>query len=122
MPPDRVSPANSHEGKMVAEESAVRFIDLIRGRLSRRGTLYYRCRTPFRLIGPCDEGEIGAFISRLCDAKYSCTCGASFHGACAVRGRSGEAPRSVLVTCPKCGTETSYPMPFQVEPYSATRQ
>jgi hypothetical protein len=26
----------------------------------------------------------------------------------------------VRVTCPKCGQEASYPMPFEVEPYGSS--
>jgi hypothetical protein len=85
-------------------------------RLAKRGTRCWRCGKRFRAMTPIANGEIGSFFSRLWDARYACAqCGVSFHGSCAARGRSGEVGGFVRVTCPKCGTEASYPMPFQVE-------
>ncbi len=92
------------------------FIGSLLARLAKPGTRCGRCGKRFRALRPIANGEIGSFFSRLWDAKYVCAaCGISFHGGCAAHGRSGEVHGSVRVTCPKCGTEASYPLPFRVE-------
>jgi hypothetical protein len=98
----------------------MRFFDFLWRQWLKGRSRCYRCGKRFRALRSCDEGEIGAFFSRLWDARYDCAaCGISFHGGCAARGRSGQAPGSVRVTCPKCGTEASHPLPFKITPYGA---
>ena len=119
-PPPRWGSGPSLRWNQARSGDGMRFIDYFLSRLTKRETRCYRCGKKFRPMTPCVNGEIGPFFSRLWDAKYTCVlCVLSFHGSCAARGRSGETPGFVRVTCPSCRQEANYPMPFEVETYGA---
>jgi hypothetical protein len=82
------------------------------------GARCYKCKGEFQPLTDCDAGEVGALLTRVGQARFTCpSCRAHFHGWCGSGGNSNAPPGRFSAVCPKCRTVFHQELPFRIRPY-----